>query len=83
MDDRLRDLYKIPKHIVEQEVDLLALSQQVDHLEERLRQRLAHMAQQDRDLIEEYLSLRNDLEVLSIKQAIRFGKRQAAPMRLK
>ena len=74
MDSRLENLYTIPEHVVEQDTYLLGLSEQCAVLEERVRA-LAHSLPEDqRQIIEAFLALRDELEYQSVKVAMAYGK---------
>ena len=74
MDDRLKDLYTIPSHVVEQDIYLLDLSEQCAVLEERLRGVACGLLGNQRQIIEAYIEIRDELEFQSVKAAMRFGK---------
>ena len=74
MDDRLKDLYTIPSHVVEQDIYLLDLSEQCSVLEERVRAIAQTLPLKQREMIEDFLKTRNELEFQSVKVAMQFGK---------
>ncbi|MBR7178394.1 MAG: hypothetical protein IKD27_02605 [Oscillospiraceae bacterium] len=74
MDSRLKDLYTIPHHVVEQDIYLLDLSEHCAVLEEKVRILAAALPMEQRSLIEAYLDIRDELEFQSVKIAMRFGK---------
>lgn len=74
MADILEDFYKLPNIAEYENICLQALSEQCNAYEEKVYAMLPHLSQQDRELLETYLSLRNDLEVETFKTALRWGK---------
>ena len=75
MDTRLRDLYTLPEKKDVQEIYLQDLSIQCANLEERVRYLMESMPIQQRQLLENYIAARDELEFQSVKRALRFGKR--------
>ena len=74
MESRLSDIYRIPERVVPQDIYLLDLSEQCAVLEERVRA-LAHSLPEDqRQTIEAFLDLRDELEYQSGKCAMAYGK---------
>lgn len=74
MDGRLRDLYALPDDGNQQEIYLQDLSLQCAHLEERVRHSMESMPISQRQLLEDYIAVRDELEFQSVKRALRFGK---------
>lgn len=74
MDSRLADLYRIPENVVEQDIYLLDLSEQCAHLEDRVRAIAHSLPLKQRQIIEDYLNTRDELEYQSIKVAMAYGK---------
>ena len=74
MDSRLNDLYMIPKTVVEQDIYLLDLSEQCAVLEERVRTLARTLPPEQRNVIEAFLDIRDELEFQSVKVAMRYGK---------
>ena len=74
MDGRLKDLYAIPERVVEQDVYLLDLSEQYAAFEERVRNIAYILPENQRQTIEAYLDIRDELEFQSIKVAMQYGK---------
>ncbi len=75
MDTRLEMLYRDPD-CSEQEICLLMLREQCDTLEERLvHEVLPELSDKERQIIEVYMELRDELEFQTVKAALRIGKR--------
>lgn len=74
MGDILADFYKLPNIAEYENICLQTLSEQCNAYEEKVYAMLPRLSQQDRELLETYLSLRNDLEVETFKTALRWGK---------
>lgn len=74
MDDRITDLYKVPDIADYEDLHLLTLWESCAVLEDKLEAVKSRMSQQDRQLLEAYIDLRNDLEVETVKTALRWGK---------
>lgn len=74
MDSRLKDLYTIPERVAEQECYLQDLSEQCAVLEERVRSIAQTLPWKQQAVIEDYLQIRDELEVQSVKVAMKFGK---------
>ena len=54
-------------------LDLLALSEQCDILEEQVYALLDRLPYNDREILQDYIDTRNDLECESLKAALRWG----------
>ena len=74
MENRLKDLYTIPDHVVPQDIYLLDLSEQCARLEERVRAVAWDLPWDQRQIIEDYIASRDELEYQSVKAAMQFGK---------
>ena len=74
MENRLKDLYTIPDHVVPQDIYLLDLSEQCAVLEERVRALARTLPTEQRCTIEAFLDIRDELEFQSVKIAMKFGK---------
>ena len=74
MDERLCDLYKIPQQSLPQDIYLMDLAEECAHMEERVRALMAKLPARDRELLEGYLDIRDELEFQSVKTALRFSK---------
>lgn len=74
MDGQVADLYHLPD--IEQYADLhlLALSESCTVLEEQVCQIAKSLPDKQRQIIEAYISTRNDLELETVKTALRWGK---------
>ena len=75
MKERLSDFYHGLGIEECEDCHLLTLREQVDALEYQILDFLDRMPDHDRYILETYIDLRNDLEVESIKAALRLGKR--------
>ncbi len=73
MNDPLLDFYQLPDIEKYENFHLQTLSEQCDILEEQLRAIIAPLPEKDRSVIEAYLDMRNDLEVETIRTALRWG----------
>ena len=74
MDSRLTDLYTIPERVVPQDIYLLDLSEQCAVLEERVRALAQSLPEDQRQTIEAFLEIRDELEYQSVKTAMAYGK---------
>lgn len=77
MDNRLKDLYHIPEKVLPsrpQDIYLEDLALQCTHAEERLRNMMTELSTKHRQIVEEYINLRDELEFQTVKQAMRFSK---------
>ena len=70
----MSDLYRIPNVEEYENVHLLTLSEHCAALEERVYAIARTLPAQKRQVIEEYINTRNDLEVETVKTALRWGK---------
>ena len=75
MNEAIRDLYKISNTDNYQDVHLLTLSEQCALLEEQVYALAKDLPAKKRHIIEDYISMRNDLEYETVKTALRWGKR--------
>ena len=75
MDDRLLGLYQAPDIKEYEEIHLLTLREQCDALEPQVRAMLPNLPPKQRQLLTCYLDLRDELEVQTVKAALRWGKR--------
>ena len=75
MDNPIADLYRLPDIENYEDIHLLTLSQNCDALEERVYAIAKSLPDQNRETIEAYICARNDLEVETVKTALRWGKR--------
>ena len=75
MHENLMEIFQLPDISEYQNVDLQMLSEQCAVLEEKLCLIARGLPEKQRQIIEEYVSTRNDLEVESFKTALRLGKR--------
>ncbi len=71
----LRDLYTIPAHILSRNEKLIQLVEECGRLENCVKLLLQTLPEEQRDLLEEFITLRDQLEWEAVKQAMRFGKR--------
>jgi len=74
VNEKLKDLYQIPERVLPQDLYLQDLAEQCAHLEERIRALAGKLPAEDRDVLENYLDVRDELEFQSVKTALRFSK---------
>ena len=74
MDERLHDLYQIPQKSLPQDIYLMDLAEACAHMEERVRALIVKLPVKDRELLESYLDIRDELEFQRVKMALRFSK---------
>lgn len=74
MDERLKDLYQIPKQSLPQDVYLLELAEHCAYLEERVRDLIEGLPAGKRTVLESYLDVRDELEYQSVRTARRLSK---------
>ena len=74
MEERIRDLYRLPEGVLPQDVYLLDLAEQCAQLEVRVREMMENLSGHDRGILESYLELRDELEYQTVKAALRFSK---------
>ncbi len=75
MEDRIVDLYRVPNVEEYEDMHLMTLREQCLALEEKLEKVMEGMPLSDRQILESYLDMRNELEFQSVKVALRWGKR--------
>ena len=75
MDDRIKELYRVPNIKEYENFHLETLGEQCAVLEERVLAIVQTLPDQKRQVIEEYIRTRDDLEVETVKVALRWGKR--------
>ncbi len=74
MNEMLEDFYRLPNIAKYENFCLQALSEQCNAYEEKVYALLPRLSQQDREVLETYILLRNDLEVETFKTALQWGK---------
>ena len=74
MEDWRKDLYYAVDVEKFQDVHLQTMWEQCAALEDRVRTVLDKLAEEDRQVIEVYIDMRNDLEYESVKTALRWAK---------
>ena len=74
MDERLADLYHIPEYVLPQDLYLVDLSEQCARMEERVRNIASRLPPKEKQIIEAFLDIRDELEFQSVKVAMQFGK---------
>lgn len=72
---QLADIYKLPDIEKYEDIHLLTLGEHCAVLEDRVCAIAKTLPDEQRQIIEAYISMRDDLEVESIKTALRWGKR--------
>lgn len=75
MDQRLEALYEIPNIKDYEDICLQTLRESCASLESRLQELSERLPEHDRQIIEAYLNIRDELEFQSVKTALRWGKR--------
>lgn len=75
MEDRITDLYRLPNITEYEDVHLLTLVDNCAVLEAQVCAIAQTLPDEKRQVIEDYISTRNDLEVETVKVALRWGKR--------
>lgn len=75
MDQRLNSLYEIPNIANYEDVCLQTLRESCASLENQLWELSERLPEHDRQIIEAYLDIRDELEFQSVKTALRWGKR--------
>ena len=74
MDETILDFYKLPNIGEYEDLHLMALSEHCAMLEEKVYNIAKTLPPTDRQVIEGYIIARNDLDVETIKTAMRWGK---------
>ena len=74
MNENIWDLYRLPNVREYAEMDLLSLSEVCTKLEEQVCAIANALPENHRQIIKAYISARNDLEVETVKTALRWGK---------
>ncbi len=75
MDAQIQDFYKLPTIADYEDLHLLTLSENCAVLEEQVYAIAKDLPAKKRQIIEAYISSRNDLEVETFKAALRFRKK--------
>lgn len=75
MDKRLADFYDIPNIKEYEDTCIQVLRENCTVLEEELRNLAGKLPDYERQVIEAYVDIRDELEFESIKTALRWGKR--------
>ena len=75
MTEQIADLYKLPNIVEYEDLHLLTLSENCAVLEDRVYTIAKALPDKKRQVIEAYISARNDLELETVKTALRWGKR--------
>ena len=75
MDGQITDLYKLPNIKEYEDIHLLTLSEHCAVLEGKVYAIANDLSDEKRYIIESYISTRNDLEVETVKVALRWGKK--------
>ena len=74
VDGQVTNLYKLPGIEQFEDLHLLTLSENCAVLEERVYRLAKTLPDSKRQILEAYISVRNDLEVETVKTALRWGK---------
>ena len=75
MNHQISALYHLPDIAEYEDTHLLTLRENCDVLEEQLYSVLQRLPEPDRQTIEVYMDMRNELEFETVKAALRWGKR--------
>jgi len=75
MDNGIMNLYQLPNIGKYEDVHLLSLWENCAAMEEQLEAVKDRMSDHDRQILECYLDMRNDLEYETFKTALRWGKK--------
>lgn len=75
MEDRMIDFYRLPSISEYEEICLLTLRENCSCLEMQVLDILDNLPDHDRQVIESYIDMRNELEFETVKTALRWGKR--------
>ncbi|MBQ8768482.1 MAG: hypothetical protein IJZ15_02375 [Oscillospiraceae bacterium] len=75
MNKTVRDLYNVPNINEYQDLNLLELSECCASLESQVLVIARSLPLKERQIIEAYISTRDDLEFETVKTALRWGKR--------
>ena len=71
----LLNLYQLPNIEEYEDLDLLSLSEVCTRLEDQVYAIAKSLPEEHRQVIDAYIHARNDLEVETVKTALRWGKR--------
>ena len=74
MEDRLSALYDLPDIDQLEDVHLATLREYCGAMEEKVRYILEGVSNDDRQIVETYIEMRDELEFQSVKAALRWGK---------
>lgn len=74
MKENLQNFYRLPNICKYEDVSLQALSEQCSAYEEKVRTIISRLPERDKEILEDYIDLRNDLEAETFKAALRWGK---------
>ena len=74
MVEEVSNLYRLPNVEDYEDLNLLPLSEKCAALEERVQAISKDLPEEDRQIIHAYISARDDLEVETVKTALRWGK---------
>lgn len=75
MDQRLECLYQVPDISDFEDICLQTLRESCASLENQLHELIDRLPEHDRQIIEAYLDIRDELEFQTVKTALRWGKR--------
>ena len=74
MTDEVRDLFAMPESVLPQDIYLMDLLNQCSAMESRVLMIAGKLSDEERQIIELYIDLRNEVELYSMRQAMRYGK---------
>ncbi len=76
MNTNLNDLYAFPEDISESDIYIEDMALQCRQLEDRVKGMIESLSPNHKELLLSYLDLRDQLEVYTIRKAIRYGTSQ-------
>lgn len=74
MNEMLEDFYRLPNIAKCEDFCLQALSEQCNAYEEKVYRIMSRLNEADKEILQTYIDLRNDLETETFKVALRWGK---------
>lgn len=74
MTDEVRNLFAMPESVLPQDIYLMDLLNQCSAMESRVLMIAGKLSDEERQIIELYIDLRNEVELYSMRQAMRYGK---------
>ena len=75
MTNEVRDLFAAPRSVLPQDIYLMDLLDQCSAMESRVLMIADKLPDEERQIIELYIDLRNEVELYSMRQSMQFGKK--------